>query len=123
MTFRTKLFTSASQKKYHLMIAEGVLDGGALQQVIAELAAEVMRHADYKVVIDLTESSCVIDPEEIDEQIIKLWPKDCKTALMCFSDREHSRLSTISARLARGGIRIAVFPDARAAIKWLDQPS
>jgi hypothetical protein len=103
------------------MIAEGVLDITGLEQIIVELSAEGIRHTDCKVVIAFTETQCVLDLGEINQQIVDLWPRECKTALMCLSDYEYSRLSLVSARLASNGIRIAVFPDARAAIEWLDE--
>ena len=124
MNIQTKLFSWPAKGNHVIMIARGALDARSLEQILGEVAAAALPHLNCKVLIDLIDATCEVEPEEIDTLLREprpdLWPRECKTALVSSpAPDEHTRLSAVNSSLADRGFRIAVFRDSKAAVEWL----
>jgi hypothetical protein len=109
---------------YMIMIAQGILNAGGLEQILSKVAAATLGNADCKVLIDLIEATCRIAPAEIDQLLSELRPDlyriRNKVALVSPLDEDHhANLSNVSTCLEKYGFRIAVFRDSKAAVDWL----
>jgi hypothetical protein len=113
-----------SEGNYMIMIAQGILNAGGLEQILSKVAAATLAHANCKVLIDLIEATCRIAPAEIDQVLSELrpdlYPAGNRIALVSpLDDDHHTNLSDVSTCLAKYGFRIAVFRDSKAAVDWL----
>ena len=107
-----------------IMIAQGILNAGGLEQILSKVAAATLGHANCKVLIDLIEATCRIAPAEIDQLLSELrpdlYPAGNRIALVSpLDDDDHANLSDVSTCLAKYGFRIAVFRDSKDAVDWL----
>ena len=124
MQIQTKVFNSPDKISHVIMIAQGVLDRRALLQVIGEIAAVAIIRPNSKVLIDLIDSKCTVDPKIVsalvNEPNLALWPPHSKVAFVCsLKGEEYVRFSDLTAALAATGLNIAVFQGAQAAVDWL----
>jgi hypothetical protein len=109
---------------YMIVIAQGLLNAGGLEQILTKVAAATLAHANCKVLIDLIDATCRIAPAEIDQLLSELrpdlYPAGNRIALVSsLDDDHHANLSDVSTCLAKYGFRIAVFRDSKAAVDWL----
>ncbi|HEY1234690.1 MAG TPA: hypothetical protein VGH22_15030 [Candidatus Binatia bacterium] len=124
MQIQTKVFNSSDKINHVIMIAQGVLDRRALLQIIAEIAAVAIISPDSKVLIDLIDSNCTVDPNIVsallNESNRSVWPARSKVAFVCsLKDEEYMRFSNLTTALVSTGFNIAVFQGAKAAVDWL----
>ena len=124
MHIQTKVFHSPDRINHVIMIAQGVLDRSALVQMISEIAAVAIVRPNAKVLIDLIDSNCTVDPKTIRGLLNELnpavWPAHNKVAFVSsLKDDEYIRLSKLTTALASTGFKVAVFQGAKAAVDWL----
>ena len=124
MNIQTKLFSWPTKGNHVIMIARGALDAPGLEQILGEVAAAALPHLNCKVLIDLMDATCKVEPKEIDPLLREprpdLWPRECKTALVSSpAPDEYTRLSAVSGSLEARGFRIGIFRDSKAAVEWL----
>jgi hypothetical protein len=109
---------------YMIMIAQGILNAGGLEQILSKIASATLGHTNCKVLIDLINATCRIAPAEIDQLLSELrpdlYPAGNRIALVSpLDDDDHANLSDVSTCLAKYGFRIAVFRDSKDAVDWL----
>ena len=124
MQIQTKVFNSPDKINHVIMIAQGILYRRALLQIIGEIAAVAIISPNSKVLIDLIDSKCTVDPKIVsvlaNESNPAVWPARSKVAFVCsLKDEEYMRFSDLTAALAATGFNIAVFQGAKAAVDWL----
>ena len=109
---------------YMIIVARGILNARALEQILIKVTAASVAHANCKVLIDFVEALCTVVPADIDslfsELRLDLYPSQSKIALVSALDNNHhASLSDVSACLAKHRLRVAVFRDSKAAVNWL----
>jgi hypothetical protein len=125
MRIQTKLFDWPDTGDHVIIIGQGVLDACGFLQIIGEAAAVVTPRHNCKVLIDLLDSECKLDPTEVDNLLTGSRPNFGRLpSKMAFvssgNDEEYVCLSdVVSTTLTAGGLKFAVFRDANAAVNWL----
>ena len=124
MQIQTKVFNCPDSGNHVIMIARGVFDTRGLMQMISEVAAASIVRSNSKILIDLMDSECTLDPKKIDNLFADakpgFWPAHSKVAFVSsLKDEEYLRLSDVSTALVSCGFKIAVFQGAKAAVDWL----
>jgi len=124
MQIQTKVFSCPDRGNHVIIIAQGVLDTRGLMQLISEVAAASIVRSNSKILIDLMDSACTLDPKKIEDLLAGakpgFWPVHSKVAFVSsLKDKEYLRLSDVSTALASTGFKVAVFQGAKAAVDWL----
>ena len=109
---------------YMIIVARGILNVRALEQILLKVTATSLAHANCKVLIDFIDAICTIVPADIDclfsELRLDLYPSQSKIALVsALDDNHHATLTDVGACLAKHRLCVAVFRDSKAAVNWL----
>ena len=128
MNIQSKLFISPDHDNHVIMIARGIFDANAVEQILTEVEFVTTGHLNCKVLIDLIETESKIDLAALDRFIKDERPAhlrdDCKIALVSYlKDVEYRQISAVGAFLAQRGLRIALFGDVKGAVDWLSYKS
>lgn len=124
MRIQTKSFNWPGRGNHVVMIAQGIMNTAALMQMIGEVAALGISRRNCKALIDCIDSECTVDLTKIQTLLTEcapgFLPLQIKMALVSsLKYEEYTRLSDVSTVLVANGLRVAVFQDAKAAVKWL----
>jgi hypothetical protein len=126
MDFQIKLFSWPDKGDHLIMIARGLLDRAALEQIFQEVAAITQPLPDCKVIIDLQDVACDFRMDELQTFASALkpdgWHATNKVAMVSPRDSEqYDQLLTLARDLSKFGYRIAVFTDSKSAVNWLTE--
>jgi hypothetical protein len=128
MNIQSKLFISPDHDNHVIMIARGIFDANAVEQILSEIEFVTTGHLNCKVLIDLIETESKIDLAALDrytnEERRAHLRDDCKIALVSYlEDMQYTQISAVSAFLAQRGLQIALFGDVKGAVDWLSYKS
>jgi hypothetical protein len=126
MDFQIKLFSWPDKGDHLIMIARGLLDRAALEQIFQEVTTVTQPLQDCKVIIDLQDAACHLKTADIQTFVsgLKLdgWPATNKVAMVSPRDSEqHDQLLMLTRDLAKVNFKMAVFTDSKSAVNWLTE--
>jgi hypothetical protein len=126
MKFQAKLFNWPEKGNHVIVIASGGLDAKGWGEMFHKIGDMTRSLADCKVLVELVDSTCKLQPAEIETWVTAFkpnsWPSGNKTVLVSPSETEqYIRWLLLSDQLAERGLNVAVFYEIRAAIDWLAQ--
>jgi hypothetical protein len=126
MDFQIKLFSWPDKGDHLIMIARGLLDRAALEQVFHEVAMVTQPLQECKVIIDLQDAACDLKTADIQNFAsgLKLdrWPATNKVAMVSPQDTEqYGQLLMLTRDLAKVDFKMAVFTDSKSAVNWLTE--
>jgi hypothetical protein len=106
------------------MIARGRLNREGCNQIFRKVEEMTQSLLDCKVLIDLVDAKCKLQPAEIEAFASELrpypWPQGSKIALVSAAESEqHDQLSMLSSCLSARSFKIATFSDSKIAVDWL----
>jgi hypothetical protein len=121
MNFQIKLFNFPDAGNHVIVIARGLLDTNGCNQIFHKIAEMTQLLLDCKVMIDLQDATCTLEPADI-QRVVNgftpdLWPHSVRVAMVC--GPEVSQLTALSAGLSNQGFKVAVFNDSKTAVTWL----
>ena len=124
MDYQIKLFRWPDKGNHVIMIARGVIDIEACNEVFRNVGEITLPLLDCKVLIDLIDAKCRLETAEIDAFVNglrpNLWPHSSKIALVSASESEqYDQLFLLSGCLSKRGFKVAAFYDSKFAIDWL----
>jgi hypothetical protein len=128
MKFQAKLFNWPEKGNHVIVIASGGLDAKGCAEMFHKIADMTRSLADCKVLVELVDSTCKLQPAEIEAWVAALkpnsWPAGNRTALVSPSETEqYTKWHLLSDRLVDRGFNVAVFYEIKAAIDWLAKKS
>ena len=121
---QTKLIRWPDAGNYVIVITRGLIEIQGFKEIFREVARLADSLLHYKVVIDLQEAMCRLEPADIHTFVTTVGPDlglyHNKVALVSASEIEqYDQLFVLSTCLSDRGFRIAVFNDTKSAVNWL----
>jgi len=107
-----------------IVMGRGPIDSGAFRMLFERIEAATQHLNDCKVLIDLSDSSYLIDGDEIQAFVARLplsrWPQGHKIAFVSGPDiSDYHRLFFLRTELVSRHLSVGVFRNSRVAIDWL----
>ena len=124
MNLQIKLFSGLDRGNHVIIITRGPVDIEGFREIFRNVVNATRSLVDCKVLIDLQEASCQLEPGDIRAFAENLrpehWPPTNRVALVSESDpHDYRQLCVLSTFLSNREIKNAVFQDTRAAVGWL----
>ncbi len=124
MDFQVRLFRWPDRGNHLIVIARGLLNLDGCSQIFRKVGEMTRALPDCKVLIDLLDAQCKLEPAEIESFANESKPNPCppgsKIALVSAAESEqYHQLSMLSACLAARSFKIAAFSDSKIAVDWL----
>jgi hypothetical protein len=124
MDLQIKLFRGFDRGNNVIIITRGTVDIEGFREIFRNVVNTTRSLLDCKVLIDLQEATCQLEPGDIcafaDNLRPEYWPPTNRVALVSESDpQDYRQLCVLSTLLSNRAIRNAVFQDTRAAVSWL----
>ncbi|HET8564098.1 MAG TPA: hypothetical protein VFM35_09530, partial [Candidatus Binatia bacterium] len=115
MDLQIKVFRWPDTGNYVIVITHGRVDIEGFKEIFRKVAPLTESLRDYKVVIDLQDATCRLEPADIHGFVTTLspdlWPNN-KVALVSAPESEqYDQLFVLSTCLSDRGFKIAVFYD------------
>jgi hypothetical protein len=124
MDFQVKLYNWQDQGNHLIILTRGAMDSGAFRLLFDEIEAKTQHLSECKVLVDLSDSTYLIDGAEIQRLVARLplrdWPRDNKIAFVSAPEiSDYHRLFFLRTEVAIFGLVVGVFRNAKVAIDWL----
>jgi hypothetical protein len=124
MDLQIKLFSGLDRGNHVIVITRGLLDLEGLKQIFRNVADTSRSLLDCRILVDLQEATCCLEPGDIRQFAVNLrpefWPPTNRVALVSVPEpMDYSRLCLLSTFLSNRRIRNAVFKDTKSALTWL----
>jgi hypothetical protein len=124
MEFQAKLFNWQDTGNHMIVLVRGAMDGAAFARLFGKIRVQTKNLSECKVLVDLSDSTCEIDGEQIETLIAGLpldtWPEGNRVAFVsALETTSYHRLYFLRDALARRGITVGVFRNSIVAIEWL----
>jgi hypothetical protein len=126
MDLQIKIFRWPNQANHVIMLARGTIDVEGFKQIFGRVAEISGPLLDCKILIDLLDAKCRLEAGDIDKFFNGLSSNrlshTSKVALVSAranADKEYDHLTTISASLAKQGLKVALFENSDVAASWL----
>lgn len=124
MEFQAKLFHWQDTGNHMIVLARGAMDGRAFARLFGEILVQTQNLSECKVLVDLSDSTCEIDGEQIETLVARLpldtWPAGNRLAFVStLETSSYHRLYFLRTALAGRGVAAGVFRSSTVAIDWL----
>lgn len=124
MDFQVKLYNWQDQGNHVIVVGRGPIDSSAFRMLFDRIEAASQHLCDCKVLVDLSDSSYLIDGDEIQAFVARLplshWPQGHKIAFVSGPDiSDYHRLFFLRTELVARHLSVGVFRNSRVAIDWL----
>lgn len=124
MDFQIKLFNWQDTGNHLIILARGSMDSQAFARLFAEIRAETQSLKECKILVDLSDSSCEIEGDEIERFVAGLqlerWSKTNKIAFIAAAEiSNYHRLYFLRTALSGRGVSAEVFRNSKVAVDWL----
>jgi len=124
MDFQAKLFNWQDTGNHMIVLVRGAMDGRAFARLFGKIRVQTQNLSECKVLVDLSDSTCEIDGEEIEAVIAALpldtWPAGNRLAFVSGPETSaYNRLYFLRTALAGRGLAVGVFRSSIVAIDWL----
>jgi hypothetical protein len=123
MDFQIKLLQLQDRGNYLIALTRGSLDVEGFERLFRQIKDATPALLHYKILIDLADVACHLDPSEIDRLVAQLsdfWFGENRVALISPPDLgQYNRLSNLRAGLSNRGFKVGVFVETKAAADWL----
>src|SRR5688500_17983953 len=124
MEFQAKVFNWQDTGNHMIVLVRGAMDGHAFARLFGKIRVQTQNLSECKVLVDLSDSTCEIDGEQIETLIAGLpldtWPEGNRLAFVSApATSRYHRLYVLRTALAGRGIVVGVFRNSIVAIDWL----
>ena len=124
MDLQVKLFSGLDRGNHVIIIIRGSVDVEGFKEIFRNVVHTTRSLLDSRVLIDLQDATCQLEPGEIrafaDNLRPEYWPSTNRVALVSEPDvQDYRQLCVLSTFLSNRDIKNAVFKDTRAAVSWL----
>ena len=124
MEFQAKLFNWQDTGNHMIVLVRGAMDGRAFTALFGKIRFETRNLTECKVLVDLSDSTCEIEGEQIETLVaglpLYIWPEDNRIAFVSAPETSsYDRLYCLRGALARRGLVVGVFRNSIVAIDWL----
>lgn len=123
MNLKIKLLQLPARGNHLIIIASGIIDPAALEQIFRQVEEETQSLRDCKILIDLDTADLRVEPVDL-HRVFKtlaadLSQRSIKMALVSSPGTDADRLDLLRAYLYDAGLTVALFDDAKSALAWL----
>jgi hypothetical protein len=123
MNLKIKLLQLPARGNHLIVIASGIIDPAALEQIFHQVEEETQALRDCKILIDLDTADLRIEPVDLhgafETLAANLSHRSIKMALVSSPGTDADRLDLLRASLCRAGLTVALFDNTRSAVGWL----
>ena len=124
MNYQIKLFHWPERGDHIIMIVRGFLEIEGFKQMFCRVGEMTELLSDCKVLIDLVDANCGLDPAGIKAFVSEFtpdqWPSNSKIALVSTPQmQQHNQILLLAASLSNRGYKVAAFYESKAAVSWL----
>ena len=123
MNLKIKLLQLPGRGNHLIVIAGGIIDPAALEQIFRQVEEETQSLGDCKILIDLDSADLRVEPGDLHSAFqapaADLSHRSIKMALVSSPGTDADRIELLHASLCRAGLKAALFDNARSAVAWL----
>ena len=123
MNLKIKLLQLPARGNHLIVIASGIIDPAALEQIFHQVEEETQALRDCKILIDLDSADLRLERVDLDDAlqtlVVDLSHRGIKMALVSSPGTDADRLDLLRAYLCGAGLTAALFDDAKRAVAWL----
>jgi hypothetical protein len=123
MNLKIKLLQLPSRGNHLIVIAGGIIDPAALEQIFRQVEQETQSLGDCKILIDLDSADLRLEPVDLHDAFqalaADLSHRSIKMALVSSLGSDANRLDLLRAYLCRAGLTVGLFDDPKSAVAWL----
>jgi hypothetical protein len=123
MNLKIKLLQLPARGNHLIVIAGGIIDPAALEQIFRQVEEETQSLLDCKILIDLDGADLRLEHVDLHGPFqalaADLSHRNIKMALVSSRGIDADRLDLLRAYLCDAGVTVGVFDDAKSAVAWL----
>jgi hypothetical protein len=124
MNYQIKLFHWPERGDHIIMVVRGFVQIEGFKQMFRKVGEMTELLSDCKVLIDLVDANCGLDPAAIQAFVSEFtpdqWPPNSKIALVSTPQmQQHNQILLLAASLSKRAYKVAAFYDSKSAVSWL----